>query len=342
MGALMSSDQAARELPTLRQVAEVAGVSIKTASRALNDEAHVARPTSDRVKQAAAELGYRRNVIARDLRAHGASNVVGMVVADAANPFYSAIAQAAGAVLAEEGLLLFTGFTDEDPDSEARIVSGFLDRRVAGLLVVSSRSEHPQLRGTSQRGTPAVFLDRPAGDLEADEVLFDNVGGARAAVDHLLAQGHRSIGVIGDLGSLPTHHERIVGVRRALVEAGVPIDADLFVTDAHDADGAEAAMRSLLAMACPPTAVFTTNNRMAVGALRALSEAAQPPALIGFDDVELADVLGISVVSNSPADMGACGARMLLERIKGRTGPRRRVRLATELVVRRSTSTPLV
>lgn len=328
------------ELPTLRQVAEAAGVSIKTASRALNDEVHVAPRTSRRVKEAAIDLGYRRNLLARELRSHSSSNVVGMVIADAANPFYSGIALAAAKILSERGLLLFLGFSDEDAAMETRIVDGFLERRVAGLLVISSRHSHPQLSSASSRGLPTVFLDRPAHDLDADEVLFDNIGGARAGIDHLLAQGHRRIGVIGDLGALPTHRERIAGVRRAFSEAAVEIDEALFITDAADTDGAETAMQTLLSLPAPPTAVFTTNNRMAVGAIRACTDAPMPPALITFDDLELAGALGISVVANSPQDMGERGARMLLERIDGHDGPRRRVRLHTELQVHRSTATP--
>lgn len=328
------------ELPTLHQVAEAAGVSIKTASRALNDEVHVAPRTSRRVKEAATALGYRRNLLARDLRSHSSSNVVGMVIADAANPFYSGIALAAAKVLSERGLLLFLGFSDEDAAMETRIVDGFLERRVAGLLVISSRRSHPQPSSASSRGLPTVFLDRPARDLDADEVLFDNIGGARAGIDHLLAQGHRRIGVIGDLGALPTHRERIAGVRRAFSEAEVEIDEALFITDATDADGAETAMQTLLSLPAPPTAVFTTNNRMAVGAIRACSDVPTPPALITFDDLELAGALGISVVANSPQDMGERGARMLLERIDGHDGLRRRVRLRTELTVHRSTAPP--
>ena len=329
------------ELPTLRQVAVAAGVSIKTASRALNDEVHVAPRTSQRVKEAAAVLGYRRNLLARDLRSHSSSNVVGMVIADAANPFYSGIALAAAKILSERGLLLFLGFSDEDAAMESRIIDGFLERRVAGLLVISSRSSHPQLSSASAQGLPTVFLDRPARDLDADEVLFDNIGGARAGVDHLLAQGHRRIGVIGDLGALPTHRERIAGVRRAFSEAEVEIDESLFITDAADAAGAETAMQTLLSLPAPPTAVFTTNNRMAVGAIRACAAVPTPPALLSFDDLELAGALGVSVVANSPQDMGERGARMLLERIDGHAGPRRRVRLRTELTVHRSTATPL-
>lgn len=337
----MPHTQPSRDLPTLRQVAEASGVSIKTASRALNDEVHVAPRTSQRVKEAATALGYRPNLLARDLRSHSSSNVVGMVIADAANPFYSGIALAAAKILSERGLLLFLGFSDEDAEMESRIVDGFLERRVAGLLVISSRRSHPQLSGLSSQGLPTVFLDRPARDLEVDEVLFDNIGGAREGVDHLLAQGHRRIGVIGDLGALPTHRERIAGVRRAFSEAQVEIDEALFITDATDVEGAETAMRTLLSLPAPPTAVFTTNNRMTVGALRACADVPAPPALLGFDELELAGALGISVISNSPQDMGERGARMLLERIDGHTGPRRRVRLRTELTVHRSTAVPL-
>lgn len=327
--------------PTLRQVAEVTGVSIKTASRALNDEPHVAPATSARVRAAADALGYRRNLLARDLRTRSTSTAVGMVIADAANPFYNGISLAAGAVLAEAGMLLFMGFSDEDPELEARIVRGFLERRVAGLLVVSSRTEHPELRSATRQGVPVVFLDRPARDLAVDQVLFDNIGGAISAIQHLLGQGHRRIGVIGDHGALPTHRERISGVRRALREAGIEIDERLLLTDAQDAAGAEAALDRLLASPDPPTAVFTTNNRMMVGALRACSRRSPPPALIGFDDLELADVLGTSVIANSPAEMGRRGATMLLERIGGLAEGPRRVRLPTRLVPHRSTATSI-
>jgi LacI family transcriptional regulator len=317
-------------------VARLAGVSLKTASRVLNGEPHVAERTAHRVRVAADQLGFRPNAIARELRRGARSTAVGLIIGDLANPFYGRLARGAERRLRAAGLQLITASSDEDPESERRLTTELLERRVCGLLVTTSLDDHAHLERERRMGMPVAFLDRPPGDIVADTVTLDNEGGARQAAAHLLAVGHRRIGLIGDLSRLPTHRERIAGFRAALLEAGIE-DWERYVrTDSHDSEAAGRAARDLLGLPEPPTALFTTNNRITVGALRALNELGGTPALVGFDDFELADLLGITVVAHTPEDMGARGADLLLERLAGGSAPAHDERLPVRLVERGS------
>jgi LacI family transcriptional regulator len=317
-------------------VARLAGVSLKTASRVLNGEPHVAAGTADRVRTAADQLGFRPNTIARELRRGARSTTVGLIIGDVANPFYGRLARGAERRLRAAALQLITASSDEDPDTERRLTTEFLERRVCGLLITTSLSEHVHLESERRMGVPVAFLDRPPAGIVADTVTLDNEGGARLAAAHLLGAGHRRIGLIGDLSRLPTHRERVAGFRAALLETGIH-DWDRYVrTDSHDSEAAGRAARELLALPEPPTALFTTNNRITIGALRALNELGATPALVGFDDFELADLLGITVIAHNPEDMGARGAELLLDRLAGAPTLARDERLAVRLIERGS------
>jgi LacI family transcriptional regulator len=187
-----------------------------------------------------------------------------------------------------------------------------------------------------------VFLDRPPGGLEADAVLIDNAGGARVGVEHLLSLGHRRIAVIGDPPELYTLAERLRGYRAALAARGVEFDERLLRLGAHDVAQAELAARALLRLPDPPTAIFAANNRVSVGALRALKAAKTRVALVGFDDFELADMLPlpVTVVRHDPAELGRRAAELLFRRLDGHRGAPRTVILPTELVLRGSGEVP--
>jgi LacI family transcriptional regulator len=322
--------------PTLAQVAAAAGVSLKTASRVLNREPHVAPGTARRVAEAAARLGYRLNGIARELRRGATSTLVGLISGDLANPFYSAVAGGIERELRRHGLQLLTANNDEDPGRETALVGAFLERRVRALLVVPTTDRHEHLAVDGAGGVPLVFLDRPPVGPDADAVVIDNVGGARAAGAHLLAAGHRRIGVIGDLTRLTPHRERLAGFAGAMGAAGNDDWRPYLRTGVHDAAGAEARVRELLALAVPPTALFTANNRLTAGALRAVRGRARPPALVGFDEFELADVVGVSVVAHDAAGLGRRAAQLAVDRIGGHDGPPRTVVMPTWLVARGS------
>ncbi len=336
----MVATRPAGNRPTLRQVAALSGVSLKTASRALNGEPYVSAATADRVRAAAEQLGFRRNAIARELRAGARSSLVGLIIGDLGNPFYSRVARGAERRLRAAGLQLITASSDEDADLEHVFVAEMLERRVSALLIVTSSVDHGYLEPERRLGLPVVFLDREPADIVADVVVLDNDGGMHSAVDHLLERGHRRIGLIGDLTRLATHRQRVAAFEAAMTAGGVTGWQQYLRADCHDVATAETAARDLLALAPPPTALILTNNLITTGALRALHGRADRPALVGFDDFDLAEVLGVTVIAHDPERMGEVGAEQILARLGGADGPARRVLLPTALVERGSAETP--
>jgi LacI family transcriptional regulator len=223
-------------------------------------------------------------------------------------------------------------------------VQALLRRRVDALLLVPASDDHAYVSREAGENTPVVFLDRPPGGIDADTVLLDNRGGARGAIEHLLAQGHRRIACVADPDRLYTASERLHGFREAMDAAGVEIDAELVRLDTHSAEPAERVVRELLALAPDrrPTAIFTGNNRHTVGALRALRGLEHEVALVGFDDFELADLLVMptTVVRHDSQELGRHAAELAFMRLDGRDGPPRRVVVPTELVIRGSGEVP--
>src|SRR3954454_6803770 len=192
----------------MRHVAERAGVSLKTVSRVINEEAGVAPETSARVTEAIAALGFHRNDLARSLRHGRSSATLGLIIEDVTNPFYSAVAEAVEKAARERGYLLITGSCEEDAELERELVTALLRRRVDGILIVPAGRDHSYLVRELGNGTPAVFLDRPPAGLVADCVLSDDRDGARAGVEHLIAQGHTRIACLSDTEDLYTARER--------------------------------------------------------------------------------------------------------------------------------------
>ncbi|MCO8270642.1 LacI family transcriptional regulator [Actinoplanes sp. TRM 88003] len=336
----MPADDVTVRRPTLTQVAALAGVSLKTASRALNQEPNVAPATGRRVRDAADLLGYRLNGIARELRRGATSALVGLVSGDLTNPFYSAVASGIERELRQHGLLLITANNDEDAMLERSLVDAFLERRVRALLVIPSADDHEYLAIEGNHGVPFVFLDRPPDGLAADAVLIDNVGGARSAGEHLLAAGHRRIALVADLVRMAPQQGRIDGFVGAMRAAGNNAWEPYIRTDVHDVRHAERTVRELLTLDPPPTAIFTTNNRLTTGALRGMRGLADPPALLGFDDFDLADVLGTTVVAHDMTALGREAARLAYERISGHTGPARTIVISTSIIARGSGERP--
>jgi LacI family transcriptional regulator len=331
------ADRAATR-PTMSDVAEAADVSLKTVSRVVNDEPGVRPDTAERVHRAIEALGFRRNDAARALRSGQVSRTLGLVIEDMANPFYSGIMRGVEQVARDHGLLLIAGSSDETPERERELVLALCERRVDGLIVVPASNDHSYLLPEMRLGVRVVFLDRPPGGIAADTVLVDNEGGAVAATEHLIAQGHRRIAIVGDTPTLFTAAERLAGYRRALERSGLAFDEALVQLGLHDADAATRAAAQLLELPDPPTAIFAGNNRNTIGALRAISAAQRPVALVGFDDFELAELLPVpvTVVGTSSLELGRCAAELLIERLQGSDTQPRTVVLPTTLTVRGS------
>ncbi len=317
-GAGMSaSDRAASAPPTLRDVASHAGVSPMTVSRALRDDRGVSVDTRRRVREAASQLGYRRNELARRLRMGGRTGLVGLIVPNLANPFYSRLALGLESALETSGLKLVLGNTGEDQTREQRMVNEVIERRVDGIVVVPASTDHEHLRPTALNGTPIVFAARPPQGLDADCVLVDDFGGARNATRALIDDGHTAIGLIGNVPTLYTGAERFRGFCAAIREADLPVANRHIERDCTDVRSAQTAVTRMLTRSNRPTALFTANNRMTLGALLAAGDLQQPVALAGFDALEYAPLIDrrLILVDYDSDEIGRRAGELLVDRL---------------------------
>jgi LacI family transcriptional regulator len=307
-------------------VASLAGVGLKTVSRVVNGETGVSPALEAKVKRAIEQLNYRRDANASMLRRLGGkTQTIGLVLEDVANPFSSALHRAIEDSARARNVLVFAGSCDEDPLRERGLISSFRDRRVDGIIVVPASHDHAYLYTEQRAGTALVFVDRPAGHLDADSVASNNVEGSVEAMEHLLAHGHRRIAFLGDLPSIATAEQRLQGYARALERAAIGYDPELIRSGLRSPDAAARAVGELLALPDPPTALFTSQNLLTIGGARALRKAGleRRIALIGFDDVALADLLdpAVSVVAQDPQAIGRSAAELLFRRLDGDTSP---------------------
>jgi len=327
---------------TIRDVARAAGVSTATAARALGGYGHASPAARRKVNESARELGYRPNVVARALVSR-ATTTVGLVVGDIENPFFAAAARGLADVMDAHGYTVLLANADEDAGRERRAVDALRARQVDGMVVVPAPGASPEhLTELVTAGVPLVLLDRAVVGVAADSVLVRNVAGARAAVAHLAGLGHRRIGVVSDSPDITSSAERIQGYRQALRAAGIAPEPGLISIGGPTRDDGEAAALRLLDRPDRPTAVFTANNFMTVGALRAARSLAlripEDVALVGFDDLDWTTLVQppVTVVRQPVADLGRVAGERLLRRLDGDAGPPKRIRLDANLIVRGS------
>lgn len=325
----------------MRDVAALAGVSIKTVSRVVNTEGGVKPDLAAKVMAAVERLDYRHNLTASSLRrADGKSATIGVVLEDVANPFSSALHRSIVDVALGRGVLVLAGSSDEDEVRERELVSAFANRRVDGLIIVPASHDHSYLLNERRAGTAIVFADRPPYFFDADTVLTDNAAGVRRAIRHLMAYGHLRIGYLGDLQTIATAAARYEGYVEELAAQGIPLDERLVRLDLRGIEGAESAVTEMLASAQPPTAVFTAQNLITIGAYRALRRLGlhHRVALLGFDDILLSDLLdpGLTVIAQDPGAIGRTAAELLFRRLDGDRSPSARHVIPTMLITRGS------
>jgi LacI family transcriptional regulator len=334
-----------RQRPTMRDVAALSGVSIKTVSRVVNQESGVSADLIERVTEAARKLDYQRDLTASSLRrADGKSQTLGLLLENVANPFSSALHRVIEDCAREHGVTVFAGSVDEDPARERDLVSAFVARRVDGLIVVPTGEDQSYLAREVRSGTPVVFVDRPPALMSGDTVMTDNLGGARAAVAHLVRHGHHRIACLGDLRTIVTASERSAGYRAALDDAHLRIDPTLVVQDLRTSEQAESAVLELMARSDPPTAIFSGQNLVTIGAVRALRSLGlhRSVAVVGFDDIPLAELVdpALTLVAQDVVGLGNAAIRLLFERLSGSDQPVQHVVLEASLTVRGSGEIP--
>ncbi|SCL27016.1 transcriptional regulator, LacI family [Micromonospora pallida] len=340
-GAASATSTAAKARPTLRDVALLAGVSPKTVSRVVNGEAGVSAPKTAAVQRAIAQLDYRPNFTASSLRrTNGRSAAIAAVLEDVANPFSAALHRALEDAAREREVLIFAGSVDEDPARERDLIRAFTMRQADALVVVPASDNQSYLAGEVDAGTPVVFVDRPPVGLAVDAVLTDNHEGAARAVRHLVQHGHRAIAYLGDLRTIPTARQRFQGFKEALSDHGIAPTPSLAVHDLHTEQEAEDAVRRLMSAEPRPTALFTSQNLVTIGAIRALQELGRQHdvALVGFDDFPLADLLqpAVTVVAQNPSEMGRVAASLIFRRLDGEQWPPTIHLVASRLIPRGS------
>ncbi len=324
---------------TITEVAHRAGVSPTTVSHVLSGNRPVATDTRDRVRQVIDELGYRPSGIARSLRLQR-SDTIALIVPDIANPFYPTFARGIDAAL-DGRYLTFVCSTDARRDTEVRFLEDLRDRQVDGMIIASFATVLADLEPLLDAGVPLVALGARLQDPRLDVVTTDDEHGAYLATEHLVGRGHRRIALIG--GRDGGGDMRQAGYRRALEAAGRPYRPELVVTGRWVRTGGAEAMRHLLDLDEPPTAVFAANDLMAIGAMDAIHDRGLSVpgdvALVGYDDIEAAALVSpaLTTVVNPAEEAGREAGRLLLDRMTGRHERERRVvRLRSRLVIRDS------
>jgi LacI family transcriptional regulator len=319
-------------------VAAAAGVSVKTVSRVINLEPGVSDATVTRVHNAIAELGYRRNDQAVNLRKGISLSRIGLVIEDLVKPIYAVVARAVEQVADRNGRAISLASSMDDAAKERRLVTDLLRQGVDGLMLVSASRDHGYLEPDVRLGTRMVFLFRPPSGIDVDAVTLDDVGGARQAVEHLIAYGHRRIAYVGEVVPGTTAEQRLLGYRDALASADIPFDEVLVRAGPAKVESVEAAVHRLLARPDPPTAIFAQDSRHCVRVVRVLLTLKARVALVGYGDFDLADLLPVpvTVVAYDAGEVGRIGAELLFARLAGDSRPPQRIIVPTRLLARGS------
>jgi DNA-binding LacI/PurR family transcriptional regulator len=330
---------------TMRDVAALAGVGIKTVSRVINEEPNVTSATIAKVRAAAERLDYHPDLNAGNLRRTGRkTRTLGLVVGSVANPFSGAVHRGVEDTAVERGVAVFASSLDDDATREQRIVSEMLRRRVDALILTTVRKNQSPLVAEQARGTVLVFVDREPAGIDADVVVTNNAEAAAEATAHLIQVGHRRLAYLGDRRELWTAQERRRGFLEQLGAVGIPTRDVPIIEDLHTEEAAYAATLELLDGPNPPTGLFSSQNLVTIGALRALRERGlqRHVALVGFDDVPLGDMLepGVTVVAQNPYEMGRIAARRAFARLDGDVGEPARVVVPSVLIPRGSGEIP--
>lgn len=330
---------------TLLDIARAAGVSVTTASRALNHKGEIAPVKRARILDVAHRLGYVPNASARAL-VSGRTKTLGVVVNNNASPVYALLLRGVEDVANAAGFgLLFSNSADSQ-EQALDCLAMLRSKNVDGILLTPVQTDDRDVRRLQHLGLPFVLVLRHFPEIATDYVVVDNAAGATLVTRHLLDLGHRRIAHLAGPAHTSTGRERLAGYRQALGERGVPVRDDLVTHQPYTVDGGYAGARQLLGRPGPPTAIVAATDLQAVGVLKAARElGVRVPddlALAGGDDIELAEFLEVPLTTfRQPARaIGARGAQLLLARLAGDDQPPQAIVFEPTLVVRRSSGCP--
>jgi LacI family transcriptional regulator len=333
-------------MTTIRDVAKRAGVAPITVSRVLNDSGYVSDHTRTRVQAAVDELHYVPSMLARSLRSHH-TDTLALVLTDVTNPFWTTVARGVEDAASQQGYNVILCNTDEQESKQDRYLSLLLRRRVDGFLFVPARSTPRSVRSIQKQGIPVVVLDRQVPGARVDMVRGASEQGAYALVHYLLSLGHRRIAILAGPEGVSTAAERVDGYLRAFAEAGLTADPALIFHGEFTVGSGYQMAQDALAVRPNPTALFATNNFIAISALKALRErnlrVPEDVSLVSFDDLPSTLVVEpfLTVAAQPAYEMGRRATELLLERITDPAADSfQEIVLPTALIVRHSCRAP--
>lgn len=326
-------------MPTIYDVAKLAGVSTYTVSSVLNRSARVSKELTDRVLRAVEQLDYTPNEVARSLQTRR-SRTIGMLIPDIANPFYAKVVRGVEERLKQDGYTLVLGNTYNDAAEQTRYLNLFRARQTDGLLVIMAAGGQAEIQKLIVERRPVVFVARDPGGMEADCVAADNQRGTELAMHYLLGKGHRRIGIVVGQLELSTSADRVAAWKESLKQAGLSTAPTLVGEADWTYEGGNRAALEMLRQSERPTAIFAANFLMMTGVLAAVRElqlrCPDDVEIVTSDESEWLDVFDppISTVVQPSFEMGERAAGLLLDRIANPARPPRRVILTPELHVR--------
>lgn len=324
----------------IKDVAELAGVSVATVSRVLNNDPRVDPELRDRVRAAASRLGYRPNRLARNLRRQQ-MDAIGVVVPDIENPHFAEMVRTVEVTALEHGYRVLVCNTDEDGERQAAYLQMLADERVSGIVLSPSDSDG-SIEHLRDLEIPVVAIDRTLKAGGTDAIVADNVPAVRAVTQRLIQAGHRSIAFVGGRSEVETGSERQEGYLAAIEEAGL---TPVLANGGFRRDAAEAAVAEMLAGGCPVSALVVANNLMALGVIRAIRNAGlripDDIAVISVDNPPWAEVLDppLTVLAQPIRAMATRAVELLMRRLGDDHFPAVREIYPLELIVRRSCGT---
>lgn len=326
---------------TIKDVAEIAGVSTATVSRVINNEEGIKPLTRSRVQEAIISSAYRVNTIARSLKT-SRSKTIGLITPEIANDFFMNIARSIEEVLEKSGYSLIICNTNESIEEEARRAELLIEKSVDGVIIIPSSNSGSHFNILKEAEIPVVFADRLTGDFEADSVVVDNQKGAYLAVSYLLERDHNNIAYIGGSLELSNARERYEGYVQALQEYHVEKNESQILIGNFHVDSGFKLMKQIMDLQNPPDQVFIANDFMHMGAIKYLIASGykpdNSPRIGSFDDLEISSILGYAsvTVAQPVKEIGGKAAELLLDRIEGElNAPYKTIRLQTDLKIAR-------
>jgi LacI family transcriptional regulator len=332
-------------MATMKQVAEKAGVSTTTVSHVINNTRVVSEDARERVLSVIQELRYIPSAVARSLK-NDRTHTIGMMIPNNSNPYFAELIQGIEDASFELGYNIILCNSYDDPKKQAAYIRVLMEKRIDGLILVSSGSDEDLSMLLANEVIPKVLVDREVTGVAADLIEADHVQGAYEATRYLISLGHKRIACVAGPDTLLPSGGRVAGYQRALKEAGITVCDDFVVHSDFTSEGGFNAFQKLLTLDSKPTAIFASNDLMAIGGICAANQAGvkipQDLSVIGYDDIALASFSTppLTTIAQPKYQIGQLTAKTLVERISNPDSQVRRTMLTPELVIRQSTSRP--